>query len=289
MAFIFIFIISMLLCALYMTIIKTYFRDKDDKISYNVLLKHFIQKVSENNYYMNYGYWEKDTKTLYEANKNLIKLVLDKSKMIEKKGIKILDVGCGYGEQDIEWSKQIDKSNKITAVDISEEQIHNATNKKSDVKFEVCDAEEIDIKYNNEIFDTIISLESAFHYEKRNKFYNNVNKLLSEDGKFIITDIMLRKECYKGIIMRMMIYIFSEFLCIPNNNLINEEEWENNLLSELNVEESIDITEKTFDPYYKNFMMNYFKNSEMMGKIFSNFFCEYQPFAYKIAICSKKK
>jgi cyclopropane fatty-acyl-phospholipid synthase-like methyltransferase len=282
-------IISMILFGMYRMIITTYFRNKDDNISYNVLLKHFIQKVSENNYYMNYGYWGEDTKTLYEANKNLIKLVLEKSKMSEKKGIKILDVGCGYGEQDIEWSNQIDKSNKITAVDISEEQINNATNKKSDVKFEVCDAEEIDIKYNNEKFDTIISLESAFHYKKRNKFYNNVNKLLSEDGKFIITDLMLRKDCCNGIIMRMMIYIFSEFLCIPKDNLINEEEWEKNLLSELNVEESIDITEKTFEPYYKNFMVNYFKNSEIMGKLFSIFFCEYQPFAYKIVICSKKK
>jgi len=281
------FLLLLLIIYFYNKIMNKYFRRDDGKISYNFLIK-LIQAVSSNNKFMNYGYWEKDTNTLYEANINLINLVLEKSEMRDKKNIKILDVGCGYGVQDIEWMKNIDNTCKITAVDISEEQINEALNKNSHVKFEVCDAENIDIKYKNELFDRIMSVESAFHYPNRNKFYKNVNELLKEDGKFIITDIMLKRDYDENIITRIMLYFFSDFLCIPNDNLIKEEDWIRNINNELQIEEITDITNNSFNPYYDHFLKRYFNNNEKVGEIFSNFFCNYQPFVYKVLVCSKK-
>jgi hypothetical protein len=38
--------------------IINYFFRKNNKISYNVLLKNYIQNVSKNNYFMNYGLWD---------------------------------------------------------------------------------------------------------------------------------------------------------------------------------------------------------------------------------------
>ena len=281
-------ILLLLIIYFYKKIMNKYFRRNDGQISYNFLI-NLIQAVSSNNNYMNYGYWTKETRTLYEANKNLINLVLDKSGLRDKKNMKILDVGCGYGVQDIEWMNNIDNTCKITAVDISEEQINDALSKESDVKFEVCDAERIDIKYKNELFDRIMSVESAFHYSDRNKFYNNVNVLLKEDGKFIITDLMLKSDYDDSLITRIILYFFSDFLCIPKENLIKEDEWIKNINKELEIEEIIDITDNSFNQYYHHFMKIFFNNNDSLGDIFSKFFCSYQPFVYKVLVCSKKK
>ena len=65
-----IFILLLLILFIYYLVIKTYFRIKNNIISYHTLLNEYIHKVSENNYYMNYGLWEKNTSSLINANKN---------------------------------------------------------------------------------------------------------------------------------------------------------------------------------------------------------------------------
>lgn len=284
-------LVMYIIYSIYSMIINYFFRKTNDVISYNVLLKNYIQNVSKNNYFMNYGLWDDKINDLAEANKNLIDFVFKKIDLTDKPNLDILDVGCGYGEQDIELLKRLDKSCKITAVDISEEQIYYAMKKNSDVDFDICDATYIDLKYKNKLFDRIISLESAFHYLKRDLFFKNVNKLLKDNGKFIITDIMLNNLYPESIINKIFVYFFSQVLCIPEQNLITSNEWDNQLSSELNVEESIDITEQTFNPYYRHFMTNYFKNNncpDWIGNLLSTFFCSNQPFVYKVVVCTKK-
>jgi len=239
---------------------------------------------------MNYGLWDDENDTLIKANQNLIEFVFEKTKLKNKKNKNILDVGCGYGEQDIEWSRQLDKSCKIKAVDISEEQIYSAMAKNSDIIFDICDAMFINLKYKNELFDVIISLESAFHYKDRPKFFRNVNKLLKDDGKFVITDIMLNNNYKQNIITNIFIKFFSDFLHIPTQNLITEYEWTSQLTENLTIVEMYDITDKTFNPYYKYFMNNYIKNTNLPScftNLLETFFCSVQPFSYKVVVCEK--
>ena len=281
----------LILYIIYTITITHYFRKKNDVISYNVLLKNYIHKVSKNNYFMNYGLWDDTVNDLAEANKNLINLVFNKSEMTNKRNLNILDVGCGYGEQDIEWLKHLDNSCKITAVDISEEQIYNAMKKNSNVNFDICDAAYIGLKYKNNLFDRVVSLESAFHYPERNVFFKNVNSLLKDNGKFIITDIMLNNSHNENMITNIFLYIFADVFCIPKQNLISASDWDKQLSNELNIEESINITDKTFNPYYMHFITNYCKNHnwpDWVSNALTTFFCSNQPFIYKVVVCTKK-
>jgi ubiquinone/menaquinone biosynthesis C-methylase UbiE len=285
-----IFLVS--ICIIYNIIIKLYFRQQNnDSICYN-FLKRMINDVSEGNNFMNYGLWFDNTETLLDANKNLVNFVFNKSELEHKQNMKILDVGCGYGEQDIEWSKKLDKSCQIKAIDISEEQINYVISKKSDIMFEVCDVKDICLKYKDELFDVIFSLESAFHYQDREQFFKNANNLLNSEGKFIITDIMLKNDYNEtNLIDKFFIYFFSDFLYIPKQNLISANEWDKQLSSNFIIEESIDITDKTFKPYYSYFMNSYIKNKNLpqfIGNMLTSFFCENQPFSYKIVVCRKR-
>jgi cyclopropane fatty-acyl-phospholipid synthase-like methyltransferase len=270
-------------------------------IVYDYYLKHFIQIVSQDNYFMNYGFWDSDNQDLYSANKNLAKLMFHKANILsEKKNVKILDVGCGYGEQDLDWIKELteDDDSHITAIDISETQISEATERRNQrgvsekrLTFEVVDAMKLDEKYAPDQFDVVFSMESAFHYSDRPKFFTNVNSVLQNDGVFVICDILLDKDYKQSIINDLFLKIFSDFLYIPKQNLIGQDEWKQQLIDAgFEIVEYNDITDQTFGPYYKHFMYTYFKNKNLptwMADIAANLFRSIQPFSY--SVCKLKK
>ena len=92
-------IIIMVICYFTFIIMKNNF-DKYDQ------LINILKKVgsNENSNYMNYGYWDKPNMNMLDANKRLCKIVGKKGDL--KNAEKILDVGCGYGEQDFYWKKK---------------------------------------------------------------------------------------------------------------------------------------------------------------------------------------
>ena len=283
-------------------------------IVYDYYLKHFIQVVSQDNYFMNYGLWDNENQDLYSANKNLANFMFQKAGITsDKKNIKILDVGCGYGEQDIMWTNemtanemtanemtknQLTDNSHITAIDISETQILEATERRNQLgisdkhlTFEVGDAMKLDKQYAPGQFDVVFSLESAFHYADRPKFFANVNSLLQKDGVFVISDILLNKDYTKSTMNDLFLKIYSDFLHIPKQNLICQDEWKQQLIDAgFEIIEHNDITDQTFGPYYKHFMHTYFKNKKLptwMADMADNLFRTIQPFSY--SMCKLKK
>jgi cyclopropane fatty-acyl-phospholipid synthase-like methyltransferase len=276
-------------------------------IVYDYYLKHFIQIVSQDNYFMNYGLWDNENQDLYSANKNLANLMFQKAAITSN--VKILDVGCGYGEQDIIWTNEMtanemtknqptDDDSHITAVDISETQILEAIERRNQrgisdkhLSFEVCDAMKLDKQYAPGQFDVVFSLESAFHYADRPKFFANVNSVLQKDGVFVISDILLDKDYKQSIINDLFLKIYSDFLHIPKQNLIGQDEWKQQLIDAgFEIIEYNDITSQTFGPYYKHFMHTYFKNKNLptwMADVADNLFHTIQPFSY--SVCKLKR
>ncbi len=287
----------------YNHILNKYFT-VNGKIVYDYYLKHFIQIVSHDNYFMNYGLWDNDNQNLYNANKNLAAFMFEKATITaRKKNTKILDVGCGYGEQDLIWVKELTEkhltnNSHITAVDISEKQISEATVRRNQhsisdnqLSFNICDAMKLDEQYTPGQFDVVFSLESAFHYSERPKFFANVNSVLHDDGVFVISDILLNKDYKQSIMNDLFLKIFSDFLHIPKQNLIGHDEWKQQLIDAgFEIVEYNDITSQTFGPYYKHFMYNYFKNKNLpmwMANVTDNLFRTIQPFTY--SVCKLKK
>lgn len=283
----------------YKWFINTHFR-KDGMMVYDYFMKHFLKGVSNNDFnFMNYGLWDYENNTLEKANLNLCDFVYSKIKRSSDKTTahkrKILDVGCGYGFQDIVWSKKLDDMNtKIYAIDISEKQIeyailaqkeNNISNKQ--LTYMVGDALNIQSQFKFK-FDTIISLESAFHYIDRPMFFKNVQSLLKDDGVFVITDIVLNDNepsILSAIFMSFAIDLFN----IPENNLIRLDEWEKSIRdNDLECVEIHNITEKTFDPYYRYTFHQYCKNAPMFANMIRKFFGYVQPFTYVVAVCKKK-
>jgi len=284
----------------YNCFINTHFR-KDGMMVYDYFMKHFLKGVSNNDFnFMNYGLWDDENNTLEKANLNLCDFVYTKIKRRSsdettdhKRGI--LDVGCGYGFQDIVWSKKLDDMNtKIYAIDISEKQIeyaitaqkeNNISNKQ--LTYMVGDAMNIQDQFKCK-FDTIISLESAFHYRDRPMFFKNVQSLLKDDGVFVITDIILNDNAL-SILSTIFMSFAIDFFNIPENNLIRLDDWKKSIRDNgLECIEIHNITEKTFDPYYRYTFHQYCKNAPLFANMCQNVFAYVQPFTYVVAVCKKK-
>lgn len=283
----------------YNYILNKYFRNSDN-IVYDYFLKQYIQCVSKNNYFMNYGLWNNNNiNTLKKANKNLCNFIFEKAKINSTEKFTILDVGCGYGKQDFLLEKMISNDSKITAIDLSKTQIEYANkykNKqiicKNKLNFVQGDAHSLIDIFNNKKFNRILSIESAFHYKDKELFFNNVSELLTKDGLFVISDIILNDNYEPTFMKKMFLNISKDFLCIPEKNLIKLNDWKKQVEnSNLKLVEIYNITNKTFIPYYKYFFTKYIEKKKLpsfISNILIYYFNNVQSFSYIVAVCKKK-
>ena len=100
------------------------------------------------------AYWKEDTKTLEEAQQNKIEHIIKKLDL--KAGLRVLDVGCGWGGLAFEIAKK--SSCEVLGISLSSNQIKYAQNKAKElnlnnqVKFEIMDYRNITGE-----FDRIVS------------------------------------------------------------------------------------------------------------------------------------
>ena len=242
---------------------------------------------------MNFGYWDDECKTLTDANKNLCDFIINQTNI---KDNKILDIGCGYGEQDFYWN---DKYNyNIVALDISKKQIDYATEKATKINndsIKFIQGSATNLTFPDKSFKNIICLESAFHYNPRNEFFKECYRVLDNNSELIIADIVLKNYNY-GIFKSLFIKFFKDILSVPNENFIIEDNYVKNLKDCGFDVETINITNKTFKPYfiyiskYNNFS---FKNNNFSFIFYKKFidiiinYIEYIPFEYYIFKCKK--
>jgi len=290
----------------YKNMLNTCFR-KEGNITYDYL-SQCIQFVSKGNYFMNYGLWDKKHNTLRKANQNLCDFIFSHAKLNSitgEKRLNILDVGCGYGKQDFMiYDMLMSPGFKITALDLSKKQVDFANKirrrkgiPKKNLIFMEGDAHCLleyfngpsQSKNNYKKFDRILSIESAFHYKDRPLFFNSVSKLLTKDGIFVISDIMLKDTYTPTIMTKCFLNFAKDFLCIPEQNLIKIKEWRTQVEENgLKVVELYDITDKTFVPYYSYFFKKYIQEKQLplcTASMLEYMFCTVQPFAYLVAVC----
>ena len=261
-------------------------------------LKKILEKIKGNDLdFMNFGLWRDNPRTIADANTALCNLLVKNGGINKSKNI--LDVGFGFGQQDLLWYNSSDVKNdlRIRGVDIEPVHIEEATkliakNHLSDkIKFELGDA--CHLKYNDETFDTVISLESAFHYQPRSTFFREAARVLEPGGKLVIGDIMLQHKC--GFLAKYASYLAADFLHVPSCNNQDLDAWVEQLeRSGFNVEYEV-ITRDTFVPYFDH-IIKHFDHEDFIIRwcwFFAvnswRFICKRSlPFDYVVAVCTKK-
>ena len=188
-------------------------------------LTELLQSVSgKGNSFMNYGYWDEEGISLSEANRKLCDFMYRTGEL--EKAKKILDVGCGYADQDIHWAKST--SANIQCIDVDSLIVAEARKKIEErnlsdrVKVTVGDA--CKLLYKDNSFDTVISLESAFHYEQRCSFFKESYRVLEKHGTFVVADILFNNKPI-DISNKVNRELFATAFHIPEANRIGKKEY----------------------------------------------------------------
>ncbi len=133
------------------------------------------------------GYW-KEAKNLEEAQEHKLRLTCEKLKL--KPGMKVLDIGCGWGSFAIFAAKEYGV--EVVGITVSKEQIvlgqKRAGNLPVDLQF--LDYRDVPKKYGK-IFDRVVSLGMFEHVGISNykTYFSTVHSVLKDEGLFLLHTI----------------------------------------------------------------------------------------------------
>lgn len=146
--------------------------------------------ATENGLYLNLGYW-REARRLDAACDALVALAADTAEM--ESGDEVLDVGYGFGDQDLYWMRRYVPA-RITGLNITASQVRVARDRVQQAGF----ADRIDLRHGDatrmplpdRAVDLVIALECAFHFRTRADFFAEAMRVLRPGGRLVTADII---------------------------------------------------------------------------------------------------
>ena len=134
------------------------------------------------------AYFTNDDNTLEQAQRNKLRLLAAKLKL--SPGLKILDIGCGWGDLALYLARLADV--EVVGVTLSKEQFElaNARARKAGldnrVRFELKDYRKVEDRFNRIVSVGMFEHVGVHHY---GEFFGKINELMDDDGLALIHSI----------------------------------------------------------------------------------------------------
>ncbi|HET8659336.1 MAG TPA: methyltransferase domain-containing protein [Micromonosporaceae bacterium] len=144
--------------------------------------------------YVNFGYWEPGCDDQDKASEALAEVLGEAAGITA--GDRVLDVGFGYAEQDFHWLRTRGPA-QIVGINITPSQVQVARERAAALGL----ADRLDLQvgsatalpFEDGSFDKVVALESAVHFDTRQRFFEEAFRVLRPGGVLATTDLVARQ------------------------------------------------------------------------------------------------
>ena len=137
--------------------------------------------------WLNLGLWEGDGSDPTEAPLAVRRLVEAIAGALEPDG-DVLDVGNGLGAQDPVIA-QAARTRSLTALNITLSQLHAGSDRLREAGARAVNADATRLPLRDASFDGVISVEAAFHFSSRRRFFDEAFRVMRPGGVLTMSDI----------------------------------------------------------------------------------------------------
>ncbi len=148
--------------------------------------------------FLSFGFWREDTADYRQAATDLLMLLLENERSINRGTV--LNVACGYGAETFEIYKRLSPE-KIIAIDVTGAHVDFAgkmaetLDLSQKIVFEKQDA--CILPYPAGSFAYVIGIEGPAHFNTREKFLRRAFDVLEPGGILLMTDIIVNRASAK--------------------------------------------------------------------------------------------
>ncbi len=255
--------------------------------------------LGEESRYINLGYWRDKPSTMDKASEALAALAGEAAELGPRDVV--LDVGCGFGEQDIFWARRF-APRRIVGINVAAGQVTQARRRLRELglasRVEIRSASATAIPFAAASFDKVVALESAQHFDSRADFFDEAWRVLRHGGLLVTTDILPLADRRGGLAKRLSEALAALFWGIPWVNLYPRRVYAE-LLREVGFEGVVvtSIRDDVFTPF-NHYLARYLRKPgarSQLHPVFAAYFqasvaasgAEHQGWDYVLAIARK--
>jgi ubiquinone/menaquinone biosynthesis C-methylase UbiE len=149
--------------------------------------------------HVHWGYWENpaladgSTADFAKAAENLVIKMSDLAET--QNSLKILDCGCGFGGN-ISSLNQRFSHLELIGLNIDPRQLERArsqVNPTNNNKLEFIQGDACELPFPDASFDLVFAVECIFHFPSRQKFFQEVKRVLKPGGRLVLSDFVPRE------------------------------------------------------------------------------------------------